>query len=514
MNLSTTIAVRPRSGRRWLRLVGGLGLLLAAGVNAHPHAEPAGEELAWDSAVLELGALGDLERLVEALRETRVVLVGEVHDRYEHHLNQLAIIRGLYAQDPRMAIGLEFFQQPFQEYLDQFVAGEIDEREFLRRTEYFERWRFDYRLYRPILDFARERGIPMVALNVPGEVTSKVAREGLESLDEEQRQWVPVEIERGNRAYEERVRRVFDQHPAVGEGSFERFLDAQLLWDEGMAERAARYLQVVHGWQAATPFRGALLSALADRNSTVRMRAQYSLTAVLGSLFPYRRYDTYEGMQTLMPLAKGVSAKSHDFDAEGNDVTHVEAAVSAVDDLVRESARGDILVFMPTEQDIRETCEMLTGRGWPRTEIMPLYARLSAADQRRVFAATGARKIIVATNVAETSITIPGIRYVVDTGLARIPRYSPRTRTTALPVAPIARSSADQRMGRCGRMADGSNGSPAALGISSTRRMRWLVGLCISMLAAMERVRGTRKLTSSLAASASSRSTLSIRFMA
>ncbi|MDJ0886867.1 MAG: ATP-dependent RNA helicase HrpA [Desulfobacterales bacterium] len=140
---------------------------------------------------------------------------------------------------------------------------------------------------------------------------------------------------------------------------------------------------------------------------------------------------------------------------EGGDEGYVEAAVAAVESLTRESARGDVLVFMPTEQDIRETCELLTARRLPKSVVMPLYARLSAADQHRVFAGTGARKIIVATNVAETSITIPGIRYVVDTGLARIPRYSPRTRTTALPVAPIARSSADQRKGRCGRVENG-----------------------------------------------------------
>ncbi len=141
--------------------------------------------------------------------------------------------------------------------------------------------------------------------------------------------------------------------------------------------------------------------------------------------------------------------------ADEGEEGYVEAAVAAVESLARESARGDVLVFMPTEQDIRETCELLTARRLPKSAVMPLYARLSAADQHRVFAGTGARKIIVATNVAETSITIPGIRYVVDTGLARIPRYSPRTRTTALPVAPIARSSADQRMGRCGRVENG-----------------------------------------------------------
>ena len=140
---------------------------------------------------------------------------------------------------------------------------------------------------------------------------------------------------------------------------------------------------------------------------------------------------------------------------EGGEEGYVEEAVAAVESLARESARGDVLVFMPTEQDIRESCELLTARRLPKSEVMPLYARLSAADQQRVFAGTTARKIIVATNVAETSITIPGIRYVVDTGLARIPRYSPRTRTTALPVAAIARSSADQRMGRCGRVENG-----------------------------------------------------------
>ena len=140
---------------------------------------------------------------------------------------------------------------------------------------------------------------------------------------------------------------------------------------------------------------------------------------------------------------------------EEEDRTPVELAAQAVDRLVKKQPRGDILIFMPTEQDIRETCETLGGRNYSRTVILPLFARLSAADQRRVFASTAARKIIVATNVAETSITIPGIRYVVDTGLARISQYLPRSRTTSLPVVPISRSSADQRKGRCGRVENG-----------------------------------------------------------
>lgn len=138
--------------------------------------------------------------------------------------------------------------------------------------------------------------------------------------------------------------------------------------------------------------------------------------------------------------------------------TPVELAVRAVDDLVREGRskdQNDILVFMPTEQDIRETCELLEGRKFPKTWVLPLFARLGQGEQSRVFAPTGLRKIIVATNVAETSITIPGIRYVVDTGLARISQYVPRSGTTRLPVVPISRSSADQRKGRCGRVQNG-----------------------------------------------------------
>jgi len=135
--------------------------------------------------------------------------------------------------------------------------------------------------------------------------------------------------------------------------------------------------------------------------------------------------------------------------------SHIELAALAVDRIVRKNPFGDILVFMPTEQGIRETAELIEGRGYKGVVSMPLFARLTAAQQARVFAPAPGRKIIIATNIAETSITIPGIRYVVDTGLARISRYMPRSRTTALPVSPISKSSADQRMGRCGRVENG-----------------------------------------------------------
>jgi ATP-dependent helicase HrpA len=139
---------------------------------------------------------------------------------------------------------------------------------------------------------------------------------------------------------------------------------------------------------------------------------------------------------------------------EQGETTYVDMALRAVDSLRLKKKSGDLLIFMPTEEDILETCERLGGRRYPGTEILPLFARLPASEQGRVYSTKG-DKIVVATNVAETSLTIPGIRYVIDTGLARIPRYLPKTRTTSLAIGPISRSSADQRKGRCGRVQHG-----------------------------------------------------------
>jgi ATP-dependent helicase HrpA len=146
---------------------------------------------------------------------------------------------------------------------------------------------------------------------------------------------------------------------------------------------------------------------------------------------------------------------TEDSESPNDAPTHVEKAVEAVLEIHKRPSPGDILVFMPTEQDIRETCSLLEKRIVRNAVILPLYARLTADRQSLVFGNTLHRKIIVASNIAETSLTIPGIRYVVDTGLARISRYIPRSRTTSLPVSPISRASADQRKGRCGRVADG-----------------------------------------------------------
>jgi uncharacterized iron-regulated protein len=192
--------------------------------------------------VLDLAGLGSLDWLIERIADRKVIFVGESHDRYEDHLNQLAVIEGLHAQGRPLAIGMEFFQQPYQDGIDAYIAGEIGEAEFLRRTEYFDRWRFDYRLYRPILRFAREKGIPVIALNLEAELTRRVGEVGIEGLTEEERARIPVEIDRGDPTYRERIEAVFAMHPSDREQDVEHFIEVQLLWDEGMADRAARYL--------------------------------------------------------------------------------------------------------------------------------------------------------------------------------------------------------------------------------------------------------------------------------
>ncbi|QMT03498.1 ATP-dependent RNA helicase HrpA [Gordonia jinghuaiqii] len=139
---------------------------------------------------------------------------------------------------------------------------------------------------------------------------------------------------------------------------------------------------------------------------------------------------------------------------EHADLDQIQGIDAAIDELWA-GGRGDILVFLPTERDIRETADALRRRAAAGAEIVPLYARLSIADQQKVFSSSNGRRIVLATNVAETSVTVPGIRYVIDTGTARISRYSTRTKVNRLPIEPVSQASARQRAGRCGRVAPG-----------------------------------------------------------
>jgi len=220
-------------------------LLAAAGSAAASAPKAAGAPL--ECRTLDLAAAPQLQSIMPRLARQRVVFVGENHDNYADHLVELAIIRGLYARHRNLALGLEFFQQPFQPALDAYIAGRIDEAQMLRRTQYFRRWGYDYRYYRPIMRFARAHHIPVIALNLPGEITSKVARHGMDSLTAKERAEIPHTIDRTDTAYRSRLLKVFSKHPHHRDTDFEKFLDVQLLWDEGMAARAAKYLRAHPG---------------------------------------------------------------------------------------------------------------------------------------------------------------------------------------------------------------------------------------------------------------------------
>ncbi|WP_309095873.1 ATP-dependent RNA helicase HrpA [Streptomyces sp.] len=141
-------------------------------------------------------------------------------------------------------------------------------------------------------------------------------------------------------------------------------------------------------------------------------------------------------------------------DGDDADRDQITAIIDAVEELQKEG-QGDILVFLSGEREIRDTADALTKKNYRFTEILPLYARLSHAEQHRVFQPHTGRRIVLATNVAETSLTVPGIKYVIDPGFARISRYSHRTKVQRLPIEPISQASANQRKGRCGRTSDG-----------------------------------------------------------
>ena len=142
-------------------------------------------------------------------------------------------------------------------------------------------------------------------------------------------------------------------------------------------------------------------------------------------------------------------------ESQDEDYGYIDAVVGAVEDALIETDSGDVLVFMPTERDIRDTRDILEGRLGKSFEVLALFGRMASAEQQRIFQPGARRRVVVATNVAETSITIPRVRYVIDTGLARISRYNPRTRTKRLPVEAVSQSSANQRAGRAGRVQDG-----------------------------------------------------------
>ncbi|MBT8453117.1 MAG: ChaN family lipoprotein [Deltaproteobacteria bacterium] len=183
----------------------------------------------------------EAEAFLAVLRTKAVVYVGERHDRPGDHGVQYAILRQLHREEPSLAVGMEMFQVPFQEPLDKWSAGEIDETVLRRDTEYDQRWGFDFSMYRPILEYARNRGIEVVALNAPKELAFAVAKDGVDELPADLASDLP-ELDLDNDAHRELFDAEFDIAEHAAEDSVDRYYQAQVLWDETMGSRVAETL--------------------------------------------------------------------------------------------------------------------------------------------------------------------------------------------------------------------------------------------------------------------------------
>jgi len=188
-----------------------------------------------------------LSAIVTAVADQTIAYVGERHDRYGDHLAQLEVIQGLHERHRELAIGMEMFQSRYQKALDDYIAGSIDEETFLRKAHYFTSWGFNYFLYRDILLYARNEKVPVIGLNIPKELASKVARHGLAHLSDEEKALLPKGMDGADEGYRERLRQAFHMHQMEIPGGdpprqLESFIEAQVLWDESMAAAIADYL--------------------------------------------------------------------------------------------------------------------------------------------------------------------------------------------------------------------------------------------------------------------------------
>ncbi len=190
------------------------------------------------------GQMPTLDKIIPELMDKRVIFVGEQHNRFEHHINQLQIIQKFHEAGADFGVGMEMFKKPFQSIIDAYLSDDIDEQAFLNQTHYFEEWGYDFHLYKPIIDFIKTNHIPLVALNLPEKITRQVSRSGIDGLDPADQDLIPEDLDFSDNRYAYDLREVFTLHKdQEALQTFNYFYQAQVLWDETMAETAYRFLQ-------------------------------------------------------------------------------------------------------------------------------------------------------------------------------------------------------------------------------------------------------------------------------
>jgi aminopeptidase N len=184
-----------------------------------------------------------LDEIIHTIFDKPIIYIGELHTNYEDHELQLKVIMNLYGRGRKFAIGMEMFQKPFQKAIDDYISGTISEREFLKATQYFKRWSFDYNLYREIIEFAKAKKIPVRALNLRSEIIDKVSTQGIDALTPEEKKEIPKDMDMSDEEYKKRLEDIFKLHREFESKNFEYFYQSQILWDETMAHSIDEFMK-------------------------------------------------------------------------------------------------------------------------------------------------------------------------------------------------------------------------------------------------------------------------------
>ncbi len=179
------------------------------------------------------------EEMMADLNTVRIIYVGETHTSAAHHGMQLEILTRLHQQNPDILVGMEMFDRSYQPVLDQWSAGGLDRQAFIEKVHWYANWRFDFDLYAPLLAYIQEHRLPLVGLNIPGHVSSRIAVGGLANLPEADKTYLPETIDTSNAGHRAHVEKIFKRHKLPGYDHFEYFYTAQCVWEDAMAEAIA-----------------------------------------------------------------------------------------------------------------------------------------------------------------------------------------------------------------------------------------------------------------------------------
>jgi uncharacterized iron-regulated protein len=221
-------------------VIGGCALTPPKKVTVEDMAESFKEQTIFSA---KLGRPVTFDELISDLKSCRITYVGEKHTNTAHHHIQLEIIRALFKENPAIAVGMEMFDFTYQDVLDQWSAGRLDQKTFVRKVQWYANWGYDFALYSDILEFIKENHIRLVGLNIPGYIPPRIREGGIENLRDEDKKYLPKEIDTSNTAHREYLLEVFNHHPHIQDRvEFDDFYTAQVVWEDAMAETIARNL--------------------------------------------------------------------------------------------------------------------------------------------------------------------------------------------------------------------------------------------------------------------------------